>query len=146
MNPSKTYADEFEHFKSMFLLMGGVLSGTIGMVGVLNFFNAILTSIVVRRHEFAMLQAIGMTGRQLRKMLVVEGVLLAGMAAGVSLLLSIAVSPFLDRVMSSTFWFFSYHFSVMPIVAATPIFLILGIAVPQLIYPKETIVERLRMM
>ena len=38
-----TYQAEFEGFRSMFLLLGGVLSFIVGLVGILNFFNAILT-------------------------------------------------------------------------------------------------------
>ena len=45
----------------MVLIVGGCLSFVIGLIGVLNFFNAILTSIHARRREFAMLQSIGMT-------------------------------------------------------------------------------------
>lgn len=40
-----TYAAEFENLRSMFALMGGVLSFIVGLVGVLNYFNAILTGI-----------------------------------------------------------------------------------------------------
>ena len=50
-----TYAAEFESFRSMFLLLGGVLSLIVGLVGVLNFFNAILTGIIARKREFPLL-------------------------------------------------------------------------------------------
>ena len=61
---------DFQGFRQMFLLLGGALCAIVGVVGILNFFNAILTGILVRKREFAMLQAVGMTGRQLKKMLV----------------------------------------------------------------------------
>ncbi len=48
-----------------------------GLVGVLKFFNAVLTGILTRRREFAVLQSIGMTGKQLKRMLVYEGLLYA---------------------------------------------------------------------
>lgn len=67
-----TYAAEFEGFRGMFLMLGGALSFIVGLVGVLNFFNAVLTGIITRRREFAVLQSIGMTGGQLKKMLVLE--------------------------------------------------------------------------
>lgn len=44
-----TYAGEFESMRSMFLLLGGTLSFIVGLVGVLNFFNAILTGIIADR-------------------------------------------------------------------------------------------------
>mgnify|MGYP000041826627 CR=1 FL=1 len=48
-----TYAAEFEGFRGMFLMLGGALSFIVGLVGVLNFFNAVLTGIITRRREFA---------------------------------------------------------------------------------------------
>mgnify|MGYP000458937865 FL=1 len=67
-----TYAGEFESMRSMFLLLGGTLSFIVGLVGVLNFFNAILTGIIARQRELAVLQAVGMTGKQMRSMLIWE--------------------------------------------------------------------------
>ena len=72
-----SYQSEFEGFRNMFLLMGGVLSLIIAIVGILNFINATLTGIITRKQEFAMLQSIGMTGKQLKTMLVEEGLLYA---------------------------------------------------------------------
>lgn len=40
------YAAEFEGFRGMFLMLGGALSFIVGLVGVLNFFNAVLTGII----------------------------------------------------------------------------------------------------
>ena len=71
------YASEFEGMRSMFQLCGGALSFIVGLVGVLNFFNAILTGIIARKREFAVLQSIGMAGKQLKTMLVYEGLLYA---------------------------------------------------------------------
>ena len=59
----------------MFMLLGGALSFIVGLVGVLNFFNSIVTGITARRRELAVLQSIGMTGRQLQTMLALEGLL-----------------------------------------------------------------------
>ena len=41
---------------------GGALSFIVGLVGVLNFFNAILTGNYYAKTGFAMLQSVGMTG------------------------------------------------------------------------------------
>ena len=57
------YASEFEGMRSMFQLCGGALSFIVGLVGVLNFFNAILTGIIARKREFAVLQSIGYDGK-----------------------------------------------------------------------------------
>ena len=47
----------------------------------------------------------------------------------------------------SIFWFFTYRFTVLPIIVTLPVFLLLGAAVPLLVYrsvARHTIVERLR--
>jgi len=129
-----TYAAEFDSFRNMFLMLGGVLSFIIGLVGVLNFLNAILTSILTRRRELAMLQSIGMTGRQLKAMLIWEGLYYALGAVAVSLLLSIAAGPLLSNVLAGIFWFFTYRFTVLPILLVAPIFTVLGISVPLAVY------------
>ncbi len=142
-----TYAAEFESFRSMFLLLGGALSFIVGLVGILNFFNAILTGILTRRREFAVLQSIGMTGRQLKTMLVYEGLMYALGAVMLSLLLATGMGPLMGTVLEKMFWFFDYHFTVTPIVLLAPVFALLGTLVPLAVYrsvSRFTIVERLR--
>ena len=75
-----TVRAEFEGFRNMFTLLGGVLCVITGLVGILNFFNSIMTGMMSRRYEFAVLQSIGMTGKQLRSMLIYEGLLYAACA------------------------------------------------------------------
>ena len=59
-------------------VMGFAISLIIAFVGILNFINSMLTAIVSRQKEFAMIQSIGMTKRQLRSMLIDEGLYYAG--------------------------------------------------------------------
>lgn len=143
----QTYEEEFYSFRSMFLIMGGALSFIIGLVGVLNFLNAILTGIFARHREFAVLQSVGMTGRQLKIMLVMEGLILALGAVGIALALYVVTTPLLEKLLSDMFWFFSYHFTILPILLVMPIFVILGMLLPMIAYcyaAKRSIVERLR--
>ena len=142
-----TYAAEFESFRSMFLLLGGVLSLIVGLVGVLNFFNAILTGIITRKREFAVLQSIGMTGRQLKTTLVYEGLLYALGAVAAALVLTVGLSPLLGKALGSMFWFLTYRFTAVPILLVAPAFALLGVLVPLGVYrsaARRTVVERLR--
>ena len=143
-----TYAAEFESMRSMFLLLGGALSFIVGLVGVLNFFNAILTGIIARQRELAVLQAVGMTGKQLRSMLVWEGLLYALGAAGLALLLTLLLGPVAFRAVEGLFWFFTYRMNLMPFLLIIPLFALLGAGIPVLtgrVTEKYTVVERLRM-
>ncbi len=142
-----TFVAEFESFRGMFLMLGGVLSFIVGLVGILNFLNAILTGILSRRRELAVLQAIGMTNRQLKTMLIWEGVFYALCAAGVSLVLCSAAGPLLSNVLGNMFWFFTYRFTIAPVLMVTPLFVLLGVLLPLLVYrsaAKRSVVERLR--
>lgn len=138
---------DFEDFCNMFLILGGALCFIVGLVGVLNFFNAILTGIVTRRHEFAMLQSVGMTGSQLRRMLVYEGILYAVFAGLLSLLMCLVFRPLAQSLLESTFWFISFRYTIVPVLCAVPVFLLLGVLLPLIVYrftKGKSIVERLR--
>ena len=143
----QSYAAEFEGFRNMFLTLGGALSLIIGLVGVLNFINAVLTGILTRKREFAVLQSVGMTGRQLKTMLVYEGLYYTLLALALSLALSLLLGPLAGRTISGIFWFFTYRFTALPLLLVLPVFLVLGVLVPLAVYrsvARFTVVERLR--
>lgn len=142
-----TLRAEFEGFQNMFLLLGGLLCAIIGLVGVLNFFNAIMTGILSRKREFAVLQAVGMTKRQLKAMLVYEGLFYALNSALSALVISFVMNPLIGDLLENMFWFFSAKFTIVPVVIAIPIFALLGWLIPYVMYDhaaKYSIVEQLR--
>ncbi|MCM1261083.1 MAG: ABC transporter permease [Butyrivibrio sp.] len=143
----KVLREDLEGFKNMFGIVGGVLSFVVGIVGILNFFNAILTGILSRRREFAMLQSVGMTGKQLKKMLVCEGMVYALGAIVISLAVSFIMEPLAGRIAEGMFWWFSFKFALTPMIFVIPVFVLLGVALPLAVYhfaAKKSIVERLR--
>lgn len=52
--------------------VGYGLCAVIAIIGILNFANSMLTGILSRRQELAVMQSIGMTKEQVRKMLLWE--------------------------------------------------------------------------
>lgn len=142
-----THRAYFREFQMTFVILGGLLCAIIGVVGILNFFNAMMTAILARSREFAVLQSVGMTGRQLETMLLWEGLLYtlgSGLIAG---LLSAAINPLAGRLLESAYWFYSYHYTITPVLAMLPAFILLGCAIPAVMYRqavKQSIVERLR--
>lgn len=142
-----TSMNEFSGMQNTIMMIGGTLSLIIGLIGILNFVNAILTSILTRRQEFAMLQSIGMTKKQLRGMLIYEGLYYVLGTALFSILLGIIFSISIVKPLSSMMWFLSYHFIIWPLLALLPLLLLLGILIPVAVYSmndKQSIVERLR--
>ena len=125
----------------------GEFQTIIGLVGVLNFFNAIMTGILSRRREFAVLQSVGMTSRQLKAMLIYEGMFYALGAAAAALILSVVLNPLVGNLLENMFWFFTAKFTVTPVLLAIPVFALLGWLIPSIMYrqtAKRSVVERLR--
>lgn len=145
---SKQYwLDQFNGLTGLFVMVGGILSLVVGMIGVLNFINSILTSIVTRQREFAMLESIGMTKKQLSKMLVLEGLYYAAATIGFSLVFGCLVSVTVLKALAGGMWFMQYHFLILPMLIVFPVLLALGIVVPKAAMKftkNESVVERLR--
>lgn len=142
-----TRVKEFEGMRNMILIVGGLLSFIIGLIGILNFVNSMLTSIITRRREFAMLQSIGMTGGQLRKMLMLEGLFYTAAAGAAALVLGILFSAVIVKAIAVNLWFFSYQFTILPLVLVVPVLLVIGVLLPLLVLrtvSRQSIVERLR--
>lgn len=145
----ETYNSEFGSVRDMFLLLGKFLSFVVGLVGVLNFSNTILTNTITRKKEFAMLQAIGMTGKQLKGMLIFESLYYTIGSVLICLAFYLLTNPFLGVALSNVFWFFTYQFTILPILFCVPLMLFLAVVVPYLAYQKlkkKSVVERLREM
>ena len=128
-------------------VMGFAISLIIAFVGILNFINSMLTAFVSRQKEFAMMQSIGMTKRQLRRMLIDEGLSYAVGTLAASCVLGTLGVAIGIRAMVSGDWTATYHFTLMPLAICTPVLIILAILIPYICLrnlEKQSIVERLR--
>ena len=143
----KTMAEQYERETRSSAVMGNAISIIIALVGVLNFINSMVTAIVSRRREFAMIQSVGMTKKQLCRMLVYEGLYYAGITLAASYVISAATVGVGIRAMVEG-GFTTFHFTLFPLMICTPILLIFAILIPYLCFKnleKQSIVERLRM-
>ena len=142
----KTMAEQYEAETRASAVMGNTISVIIALVGVLNFINSMVTAIVSRKKEFAMIQSVGMTKRQLRKMLICEGLDYAAITLIVSYLVStLAVGIGVRAITANEFS--TFHFTLMPLMICTPILLAFAVLIPFLCFKnleKQSIVERLR--
>ena len=59
--------------KATVLLIGMCISFVVAFIGIINVINTVFTNILSRRKEFAVLESIGMTKKQLKKLLILEG-------------------------------------------------------------------------
>lgn len=142
----KTMAVQYEAETRASAVMGNTISVIIALVGVLNFINSMATAIVSRKKEFAMIQSVGTTKRQLRKMLIFEGldyVVITLMVSYIASALAVGIGV---RAMTAN-EFSTFHFTLMPLMVCTPILLAFAVLIPFLCFKnleKQSIVERLR--
>lgn len=128
-------------------IIGLAISIIIAFVGILNFINSMVTAIVSRRKEFAMIQSIGMTKGQLRIMLINEGLYYVGITLIISYSLGSLIVIIGVRAMVANNWTATFHFTLTPLIICTPILIIFAILIPYLCFrnlEKQSIVERLR--
>lgn len=136
--------------KNATLLIGGLIGGIFALVGIINLMNLIMTSIVTRRHEFASMQSIGMTTKQLRKLVMTESlsyVLWAGVIGTVvAVILGVAVvKPLVES--GFPFWFMTFHLTILPAILLSLIYIVLALIIPMVslqFLNRQSIVERLR--
>lgn len=142
-----TYTSSFDDLTSLIITIGGALSIIIGIIGIANFVNSVLTSVITRKKEFAMLQSIGMTGKQLKCILSFEGLYYAVGTIIMSAVLGVLFSVVVVKGISSSIWFFTYQFVMWPMLVIYPFLILLTVAIPALLYrqiAKASIIERLR--
>ena len=142
-----TLRQNFDRMINMFRLVGGTLCAILALIGILNFINSITTSILSRYREIAMLQSVGMTGWQVKQILIYEGIGYSILGLLGSLILSVIASLTVVRMMGVELTYFTWHFTLLPVfLCLIPLLLITAI-VPLVCYNKmaqKTVVERLR--
>lgn len=143
----KTYEGSYNEILGMITTVGTGLCGIIGLIGMLNFINVILTSVATRKREFAMMEAIGMTKRQLAGMLSAEGVFYSVLSIIFSIAAGTLFSLSAIRAVGEGLWFMQYKFTLLPVLVVCPVLLVFGLVVPRIVYAmrkKESIVEQIR--
>lgn len=89
------YEKEYQAEKSMHLLISIFLYGfitVVALIGITNIFNTITTNMELRAPEFAMLRAVGMTGREFRRMIWLESLFYGGKALLIGIPLGLVIS------------------------------------------------------
>ena len=136
--------------KNVVLLIGGVIGAVFALVGLINFINLVMTNIITRRHEFATMQSIGMTNRQLRKMMISESFSYVVLAGIVGTLAAGALGMTLVRAFvenGPTSLMMTFQMTLLPALIMLALFLVLAFIVPVValrLFNNRSVVERLR--
>lgn len=143
----KTIEQNYNNATKSATLLQNIVSIMILVIGIVNFANVIIISVTSRKKEFAMMQSIGMTKKQLRLLLMMEGINISIITLIISYFLSlvticVGVSAYLQ-----TQWTATYHFSITPLLVVTPVLIILPIVISLICFQriqKIEIIERLQ--
>lgn len=139
------YVEEARESQKVIKIVGMSAVFIIGLIGVLNFINTMITNIMSRKQEFAMIEAVGMTKTQLKKMIILEGFYYGVIITIINLIFG-SMATFLGfNIMKLRYSVYTYPVEAL-IISVLIVFLITSI-VPLLVYhniSKDSIVDRIR--
>lgn len=121
----------------------------VGLIGFMNLANTMIMNIITRKHEFGVLQAVGMTNKQLSRVLFMEGFIYVLGTIVVSLAVGLPLGYGLFRYAKSErlFGINIYHFPTIPVVLMVLALILLQIILSAVLsrnVRKESLVERIR--
>ena len=118
-------------------IMFGSISVILLCVGLVNYFNIMFTGIVGRKKELEIMRKIGMTRRQERKLLLLEGsyyvLLVAGLVASVGSIILKGINVYMRKQLS----YFTFHYPVGAIAGSIVILEILCVIICNLLVLKK---------
>ncbi len=144
--------ENLEYNRRMFSLIAGacyVLLGVLSLICIMNLINVMLNSVYARRKELAMLQAVGMTDRQLQRMLLREGLFYTAgtlvLALGAGSLLGYGVFLVAKEEMILSIRTFSYPFPAAAVMIAVLVLVqvFLSVLLSRSV-KEESLIERIR--
>lgn len=141
------YKKEFSAYINHFLVIGGLLVIIFGIIGIMNFINTSVAGMIARKRELSLLEAVGMTKKQIVTMLSVEGFIYVG----VSILFAIMFTCFGAKklVLETVGGMYYLHMKVTIISSLlfVPVLCFIAFAIPYFGYQKmekESLVERMK--
>ena len=147
-----SYSSKLEELKMVRKAQGNMMGIGMGLtlllafIGMMNYVNTSVGNLQSGWMEFSVMESIGMTRRQLRKVLVLEGFLFAVSTIFFAMSIGLAITYYLYQFVN--YRGIPFHIPVLPIWAAVLVVILMCVTVPLVAYWKleqgETLVERIR--
>lgn len=143
---SEMIADFQSSMTAMNILTAGI-SIVLILIGVINFINVMLTGVFTRKKELAVMESVGMTKKQVRKMLMFEGLyygfitIILILTAGSGIVYGVA------KLAEKTADYAVFHYPWVLMAGIAAVILAICILVPALVYQmisKSSVTDRLR--
>lgn len=140
-------AESLAEAKNSLSKLSAFLTIVLFSIGILNFINTMSANILNRQKEFAAMEAIGATKRQVRRLIVWEGFWYFALTMLLSLTIGSAADVFLFHVIQGSLGFGAFQYPFVPFTLYLLFALVLCGSIPAAIYQRAgagSIVERLR--
>ena len=129
-------------------VLGTGLSVILMLVGVMNFVNTMVVNVSTRRYELAVLESVGMTKKQIKRMLSMEGLYYWGISFSLVVTIGTAIFFLLYVLFSKVVYYAVFSYPFIPMILASGLVLLICLIVPILVYKTDInlpVVERLRL-
>ncbi len=139
--------EELNSAKTVLFVLGGGVALVIALIGIFNFVNVMSVSVMVRKRELATLESIGMSRKQVRRMLVFEGLVYAVITLFFIFTAGSAITFGIFKLFQQQVAYAIFTYPFIPVLIASLTILAICIITPENAYRtihKSTIVERLR--
>lgn len=154
INPCVLYteikSDLTSEFKSSMMAMnilGSGISVVLILIGVINFINVMFTGVFARRGELAVMESVGMTKKQIKRMLIYEGAYYGGITIFLILTLGNALMYLIAHFAQQIADYAVFYYPVGGMCFLSVIIMLICMSVPAVVYQmfaRESVTERLR--
>lgn len=128
-------------------ILGGGIGVILILIGILNFINIMITGVNSRLKELAILESIGMTKKQIKKMLTFEGLYYALITIGFILTIGIGIIYGMSELAKNIADYATFVFPTLPLISLIIVIFAVCLITPSLVFKissKQSVTERIR--
>ncbi len=140
-------AKSLEETKGALSKLSAFLTIVLFTVGILNFINTMSVSILGRQREFATMEAVGASKKQMQKLTTWEGIWYFLLTLALSVTLGSGADFLIFHVVRKNVGFGTFHYPAVPMTLYMLLSMLLCMIIPAVVYKRagiRSIVERLR--
>lgn len=147
MDSKTTQTKEFNNTSMVMNILGGGMAIILIFIGLLNFINVMITGVNVRLKELAVMESIGMTKKQIKKMLTLEGLYYGGITTLLISTLGVGIIYVISELTKKIADYAVFVFPTVPLLSMITLIFVVCLITPSLVYKfssKRSVTERLR--
>lgn len=147
LDSKSTQTKELDNTSMVMNILGGGMAIILIFIGLLNFINVMITGVNVRLKELAVMESIGMTKKQIKKMLTLEGLYYGGITTLLISTLGVGIIYVISELTKKIADYAVFVFPTVPLLSMITLIFVVCLITPSLVYKfssKRSVTERLR--